>query len=212
MPNYKLCPKCELNMIEDHQILCDSCAVSLPSTARKRSSYVKKKREEIILPRALTSKSKFNVGLKPGDVIDNNKLVSIFLCSTQGGMRRSIRTKSLVLVKKRVSIYADTWQKGICYYTGMGQEGDQKFSEAQNKTLFNLPYIDIEAHLFEENNSQYTYLGKVVLASEPYFSRQPDVLGRDRRVCIFPIRSKIDDNDMGYIPAYNACEIIDNKK
>lgn len=40
----------------------------------------------------------FNHGLKPGDNIVNAQLTAIFQCSSQGGMRRSLRTNSLVII------------------------------------------------------------------------------------------------------------------
>jgi 5-methylcytosine-specific restriction protein A len=67
-----------------------------------------------------------------GDVIDNTRLTEIFKCSTQGGMRRSKETNTLILVMNHVnSIYKDEWQDGIIMYTGMGTAGDQSLEFAQ---------------------------------------------------------------------------------
>ena len=50
----------------------------------------------------------FDTELISGDVIDNDKLCSIFQCSGQGGMRRSHKTNTLVLVSNYIkSIYDD---------------------------------------------------------------------------------------------------------
>jgi len=50
----------------------------------------------------------FEHGLNPGDVIDNTRLRDIFKVSSQGGMRRSLRTNTLVLVSDHVKgIYED---------------------------------------------------------------------------------------------------------
>ena len=89
------------------------------------------------------------IDLEIGREYNNDDIMRLFKCSGQGGMRRSKETRTLVLVKDKTSIYEDTWQNSICYYTGMGQEDDQHFYERQNKTLFNLPFIDVEAYLFE---------------------------------------------------------------
>lgn len=65
-----------------------------------------------------------NLPITSGDIIDNARLVEIFKCSTQGGMRRSRTTNTLVLVANEVkSIYTDEWQNGILMYTGMGDPG-----------------------------------------------------------------------------------------
>ena len=82
----------------------------------------------------------------------------------------------------------------------MGQKGDQQFNERQNKTLYNLPFIDVEAYLFECSNSLYRFCGKVVLAEKPYYDRQRDVNWRDRQVCMFPLRLKKSEEDIGYVP------------
>ena len=41
--------------------------------------------------------------LKSGMVLDNSQITKIFLCSSQGGMRRSLRTGSLECVSKIIS-------------------------------------------------------------------------------------------------------------
>ena len=56
----------------------------------------------------------FKTGLSIGDVIQNTRLCEIFLCSEQGGMRRSHRTKTLVIVSDHVgSPYGDNWREEI---------------------------------------------------------------------------------------------------
>ena len=76
-----------------------------------------------------------DAGLSHGQVINNDQLCAVFKCSTQGGMRRSLTTNSLVLVSNHVaSIYDDRWIGDTFHYTGMGQQGDQSLSSAQNKT------------------------------------------------------------------------------
>ena len=84
----------------------------------------------------------------------------------------------------------------------MGQKGDQHFCERQNKTLYNLPFVDVEAYLFESRNSLYTFCGKVVLAGKPYYDRQKDANFNERQVCMFPLRKKQSDQDIGFVPDY----------
>ena len=51
-----------------------------------------------------------DIDLKRGQVINNDQLCEIFKCSPQAGMRRSLKTNSLVLVSNHVaSIYDDRW-------------------------------------------------------------------------------------------------------
>jgi 5-methylcytosine-specific restriction protein A len=83
-------------------------------------------------------------------VIDNAELCKIFHCSPQGGMRRSHKTNSLVIVMKHnVSIYDDRWDGNILHYTGMGRKGDQSFDFMQNKTLFESNKNNVNVFLFE---------------------------------------------------------------
>ena len=66
------------------------------------------------------------------------ELTETFQCSTQGGMRRSHETNTLIIVSNHLkSIYKDRWdgEAGTLHYTGMGTQGDQELSFAQNKTL-----------------------------------------------------------------------------
>lgn len=129
-----------------------------------------------------------------GQVISNKELTSIFGCSSQGGMRKSNKTNSLVIVSNHVkSIYDDRWEGDILLYTGMGVKGDQSFDFMQNKTLCNSCIDHVDVYLFEVFvEKQYTYIGKVELAKEPFFENQPDSNNKIRKVCVFPVRI-IDD-------------------
>lgn len=128
--------------------------------------------------------------LRPGQILSNYNLTTIFLCSPQGGMRKSNKTNSLVIVSNHVeSIYDDRWVGDTLFYTGMGTKGDQSFDFMQNKTLFNSDSNGVSVYLFEVFvDTQYTYIGKVALAEEPFYEVQPDSNGNIRRVCVFPVR------------------------
>ena len=132
----------------------------------------------------------FNPGIEPGTKIDNNKLVSIFKCSPQGGMRRSHKTDTLVLVSNKTKpFYVDEWKDDIIHYTGMGQTGDQSLDFMQNRTLKESKINGIDVHYFEVyNNKEYTYIGRVKLVNEPYNTTQRDYEGNERRVWIFPLK------------------------
>ena len=69
--------------------------------------------------------------LKQGQILDNNELCELFKCSSQGGMRRSHETNTLVIVSNHVkSIYEDKWIDNVMHYTGMGTSGDQSLTFA----------------------------------------------------------------------------------
>ena len=126
--------------------------------------------------------------LREGMILDNNALVETFLCSPQGGMRRSKRTNSLVLISDQMKLYNDRWQDSVLHYTGMGQTGDQDFSYMQNKTLYESNANGVQVYLFEVfHPHEYTYYGRVKLSAAPYTEIQYDAEGQKRRVCMFPL-------------------------
>ncbi|AQU99765.1 HNH endonuclease [Desulfococcus multivorans] len=131
-----------------------------------------------------------NLKILPGETIDNNELCAIFKCSTQGGMRRSHKTGTLVIISNHVkSIYVDRRQGNILHYTGMGTKGDQSLEFMQNKTLAESGRNNIEVHLFEVFKAgEYTYDGRVELEEKPYTEPQRDAEGNSRLVWIFPLR------------------------
>jgi len=139
----------------------------------------------------------FNQGLSQGDVLSNKRLCEIFKCSPQGGMRRSIKTNTLVIISNYVnSIYDDRWitdsrSNVFFYYTGMGQKGNQNLDYAQNKTLAEANSNGISVHLFNlYKQNEYTYIGEVYLANSPFCELQPDLHNNIRYVWIFPLKLK----------------------
>lgn len=131
----------------------------------------------------------FNTGLRAGQVLSNQEIVNIFKCSNQGGMRRSLKTNTLVLISDRTKLYRDRWENGIFHYTGMGRKEDQSLTFAQNKTLAESNTNGVDVFLFEVlRPTQYTFVGQVVLAGEPYQEEQPDEDGKLRKVWVFPLK------------------------
>jgi 5-methylcytosine-specific restriction protein A len=128
----------------------------------------------------------------PGLTLNNDELTATFLCSPQGGMRRSTRTNTLVIVSNHVeSVYDDRWIDNVLHYTGMGQLGDQSLEFHQNRTLNESTTNGVSVHLFEVFTKRvYTYIGEVVLADAPYQERQLDSGGQERSVWVFPLRLK----------------------
>ncbi|MED1792863.1 HNH endonuclease signature motif containing protein [Brevibacillus nitrificans] len=151
-------------------------------------------------------------GLQPGTVINNEVLCEIFECSEQGGMRRSLRKNSLVIVSNHVkSLYDDRWDENILHYTGMGRFGDQSLNFMQNKTLNESITNGVEVHLFEVFKvKEYTYRGQVQLADLPYQEFQPDDDGQTRKVWIFPV-ALIGDG-RGFQPSEDTIRSVQESK
>ncbi|MFB7637684.1 HNH endonuclease [Peribacillus butanolivorans] len=127
--------------------------------------------------------------LEVGKVYRNNEISKAFKCSTQGGMRRSHLTNSLVIFSDHTKgIYEDKWVinrdgEEVLLYTGMGQEGDQDIEFQQNKTLNYSRSNGVKVYLFEAFKSgEHVYNGQVELVHDPYTEIQAG-----RTVWMFPL-------------------------
>lgn len=138
----------------------------------------------------------FNPGLEIGQVINNNTLCDIFKCGQQGGMRKSNTTNTLVIVTDYTrGIYHDKWIGGVLHYTGMGLSGDQDINYMQNRTLNESGTNGVDVHLFEVmDQGEYTYCGRIELVGKPYTEHQPDEMGNDRLVWMFPVQPVLDND------------------
>ncbi len=130
------------------------------------------------------------INILQGQILNNAEICEIFKCGPQGGMRRSKKTNTLVLISNHVeSLYDDRWIGEVFHYTGMGQVGDQRLSFMQNKTLAESGKNGVVVHLFEVDREQeYRYQGRVELAGQPYTETQPDKNDIDRMVFVFPLK------------------------
>jgi len=153
-----------------------------------------------------------SVNLIPGAILTNGEICRLYKCSPQGGMRRSIRTNTLVVVSDHTrGIYEDKWIDGKLHYTGMGLKGDQGLASNQNKTLAESDKNGVEVHLFEVFESgKYVYNGRVKLAAKPYQEKQKDVSGIQRSVWVFPLEL-VDSKEPATIPE-EALEKYEIKK
>lgn len=146
-----------------------------------------------------------------GNNYSNNDITENFLCSTQGGMRRSKKTNTLILVANHVkSIFDDRWDGDTMYYTGMGLKGEQSLDFMQNKTLAQSNNNGVGVHFFEVfKDGVYTYQGEVVLADKPFQEKQDDEDGNSRNVWIFPLKRK--DGSTPIIPQSEIDKIFERK-
>jgi 5-methylcytosine-specific restriction protein A len=132
----------------------------------------------------------FDPELRQGQTISNDALSKLFGCGTQGGMRRSHSTNTLIIISDHTKfLYDDKWRDNILHYTGMGQRGDQVLDGNQNSTLYKSMENGVCIHLFEVyTRGLYAYQGRVELADVPYHEIQKDADDKPRRVWMFPMR------------------------
>jgi 5-methylcytosine-specific restriction protein A len=132
----------------------------------------------------------FDPQLTKGQILSNNELIAIFKCSPQGGMRRSHRTNTLIIVSDHTKgLYGDRWDGIILHYTGMGLTGDQSITSTQNRTLAGSDTNGISVFLFEVFESgNYFFQGQATLAGKPYQEKQRDHRANERMVWMFPLK------------------------
>ncbi|EAX47151.1 HNH endonuclease [Thermosinus carboxydivorans Nor1] len=132
----------------------------------------------------------FDPGLKIGEVITHDRLLDIFKCGNMGGMRRSQKTNTLVIISDHTKgLYEDKWVGDVLHYTGMGKNGDQSLNFAQNRTLAESNENGVDVHLFEVfKEKEYVYMGQVKLVEKPYQEVQKGEDGVPRKVWIFPVK------------------------
>ena len=138
----------------------------------------------------------FNPNLIQGQELSNQEIIEIFQCGNQGGMRRSNKTNSLVLISDPTKgQYENRWDNNIIHYTGMGLKGNQSLDFSQNKTLHESETNGVAVFLFEVfEKKKYVFQGRVKLAEKPYQDEQLDTDNQIRTVWIFPL-TLIDNNN-----------------
>lgn len=132
--------------------------------------------------------------LHAGQEYTNREIVEMFQCGNMGGMRRSKRTNSLVLIAKYDQCYrSHDWdeEKQILNFMGMGKVGDQRIDYSQNKTLAESKASGIKVYLFESYEAgTYRFAGEVELTANPFEAIEPDQNGELRTVIKFPLKIK----------------------
>ena len=129
--------------------------------------------------------------LKIDKVLENKEIAETFLCSNQGGVRKSKRTNTIILLAKFDNCsYKHRRDGDILYFTGMGKKGDQEMKR-QNKSILNAKEEGFILHLLElYEDKKYIYKGKVELISAPIIERQLDDDNHERDVFMFPLKIK----------------------
>lgn len=131
----------------------------------------------------------FKPNLKINEIITNVELTKLFKCGNSGGMRRSHKTNTLVIVSDYTkNFYSDVYHGGVLKYTGMGKTGNQSLEYMQNKTLKESDSNGVSVHWFEVYvKNEYLYKGRVKLVDKPTLEKQKDLNGNERDVWVFPL-------------------------
>ena len=127
--------------------------------------------------------------------MDWPSLYELFRCASQGGMRASKWTNSLLIFLDPThvhpaSIYGDEWSEDeqLLYYRGSGQVGDQHPDQRANRWLTESAVRGVRVFCFETlEPGQHTFRGEMRLVGDPSFTKEPDRNGDLRQVCVFPL-------------------------
>lgn len=151
--------------------------------------------------------------LMPGSIIDNKTLTRIFKCSPRGGMRRSLKTNSLVLLSiKNRAPYENIKEEGeLLLYTGMGRKGDQSLDYMQNKTLLHSNEMGVKVYLFEVEDDKYTFIDRVILGSPPKKEIQLDIDEKSREVWLFPLLKVGNTEEVFHFLQKQARKVLEGK-
>ena len=130
------------------------------------------------------------------DMIYTNKEISkMFGCSPQGGMRVSLKNKTITLISQKngkVNPYNDSTlsHDKSFIYTGMGLVGDQKVSN--NNQNGKVAFSDTNGYTIYYfiglNKNQYQYKGIAKLNGAFYFEDEVDKESNIRKVVKFPLK------------------------
>lgn len=177
-------PKATLQRLEEKGLPFQGSGRAKRYSLNEVMSWVEKTQEQI-------------KNMQVGGIYRNNEIANAFGCATQGGMRRSHITNSLVIFSDHTGAdYEDKWivdsdGDDILLYVGMGKadRGDQNINFGQNITLKESNINGVAIYLFEAyERSRHMFRGRVRLVAKPYQDTQAD-----RLVWIFPL--KIVDKD-----------------
>ena len=135
--------------------------------------------------------------LEIGKEYTNKELSMIFSCSPQGGMRVSLKNKTVAIIsvlkqRKENNPYKDSLinEDGCFVYTGMGTRGDQIVNKTnQNGKVAYAKALGYRIFYFVSNKSNtYKFMGEAVNNGEHYFVDEVDVDGNLRKVVKFPLK------------------------
>lgn len=135
--------------------------------------------------------------LKVGQEYTNKEVAGIFGCSSQGGMRPSIKNKTIAIIsvlrqRKDTNPYKDSIinEDGTFIYTGMGRKGDQIVNKTnQNGKVAYAKALGYRIFYFVSRKpNTYEFMGEAENNGEHYFVDEADVDGKLRKVVKFPLK------------------------
>lgn len=114
----------------------------------------------------------FDPNLTAGEVISNRRLMTIFHCACEGGIRYASKTGTIALVVNNTKQgLPNVWENGILLFAGRIMKDGENLKGA-NRRLDDMLHGHGDIFLFEVNQpGKYEFKGAVDLAGEPRFAK-----------------------------------------
>lgn len=127
----------------------------------------------------------FNPHLDAGEVVSNRRLMSVFQCACEGGIRYSSKTETVVLVVNNTkSGLPNVWKDGILQFAGRTVKNGENLHGA-NLRLYTFLHAGGDVFLFEVNRpGKYEFRGRAELAAEPWLA----VTVAGEKYPVFPLK------------------------
>lgn len=127
----------------------------------------------------------FDSGLKAGEKINNRRLMDIFHCACEGGIRYASITQTIIIVVNNTKTgLPDKWLDGVLEFAGRPLKKGGQFTGA-NRRLEQFLNSHGDIFLFAVNQPGiYEFLGPVTSAGTPRIEKTADNISYP----VFPLR------------------------
>lgn len=127
----------------------------------------------------------FDPGLSAGEVLSNRRLMSVFHCACEGGIRYSSKTATIVLVVNNTKDgLPNVWKDGILRFAGRIVKDGENLKGA-NLRLETFLQGGKDVFLFEVNQAgKYEFRGRAKLAATPWLATAED----GEKYPVFPLK------------------------
>lgn len=115
------------------------------------------------------------------------------------GIRYNSKKNIIAVITSHDSLYGDSWDNDILYYTGDGQEGDQTPTSAGNKALLSASKNNSKIYLFDKiTTNKYYFRGEVIIAGSVRIGKEYDKNYKLRQVIKFPLKFVNQNTELFY--------------
>ena len=137
------------------------------------------------------SAKRFDPGLTPGQILTGDDLQRVFTCDDRGDMRRSRKTRALVVLSDQFeAITPDHWDGAVLHFAAVNLPGERELDDAFTGALTGSDGdAGAAVYLLERlGPDQYLFDGAVQLAGPPCRETRVGDDGRPHDVWVLPLK------------------------